>query len=244
LASAAISVVIPAYNESLRITPFLNDLVRHCELVPDKYEVLIVDDGSTDGTAEVVTHLIGNRNWIRLIRQPRNQGKGAAVRTGMLAAKGRYRLFMDADGSFNPADIEPNTRWLDEGYGVVIGSRFVDDGTPPIAETWHHFLMRSTLNFITRSALGFNVKDSQCGFKFFSAAAANELFPRLKTADFSFDLELLHLASRLNLKIKESRVSCIAKKGSKVHILRDTLRLFLSIFKIRRSAHDISGSGR
>lgn len=230
---AEISVVIPAYNESQRIAPFLQNLLDHCDRSPKKYEVLVVDDGSSDATGDVVSRIAAARDYVRLIRHPVNRGKGFAVKTGMLQATGEYRLFMDADGSFSPLDIEPNLRWLKEGYAVVIGSRFVPDGKTPISETWHHFVMRLTLNFLTRSLLGFRIHDSQCGFKIFEGSAAQTLFSRLRAGDFSFDLELLHLASRGGFKIKESRVSCVSKKGSKVRIVQDTLLLFLSILKIR-----------
>lgn len=228
------SVVIPAFNEAGRLPRYLDDVKGYFEGRGVGFEVVVVDDGSTDATVRVVEAAAGLHPSIRLLRNGRNEGKGAAVRHGMLAAQGRYRLFADADGATPIAELKRLEPPLLAGAEVVIGSRVLPDPAVSVAARRHRVAAGRLFNWLVAWAGLPGIADSQCGFKAFTALAAETLFPRLQTDGFGFDVELLLLARAAGYRIVEVPVNWVDQPGSKTSVLRDGPRMFWQILKARR----------
>lgn len=228
------SIVIPAFNEAARLPRYLEDVVGHFDGRGEPYEVLVVDDGSTDGTPEVIEAFARDHPSVRAVRLPENQGKGAAVRAGMRAATGECRLFADADGATPIAEVKRLEPALAAGADIVIGSRvLVDPGVAAITRP-HRVIAGRVFNWLV-ARLGLRgVADSQCGFKAFRGAAADDLFARLTTRGFGFDVELLLLAQARGYRIVEVPVNWADQPGSKVGVLKDGPRMLAQIVKARR----------
>ena len=212
------SVVIPAYNEAQRLPPFLDTVVAYFEGRDEPYEVVVVDDGSRDATSEMVQA----RRYasVRIVRREINGGKGIAVRTGMLSARGAYRLFADADGATPIQEIKRLEALLLAGADVAFGSRALrDPGVSLVARRRRVIAGRIFNWFVGRLGLE-GVADSQCGFKAFTRPAAERLFQALSTRGFGFDVELLLLARDAGYRIVEVPVNWADKSGSKVGVLR------------------------
>src|SRR5204862_965158 len=212
------SVVIPAFNEARRLPPYLDEVVAHLDGRGEPYEVIVVDDGSTDGTPDLV---VARRHpAVRVLRLPRNSGKGMAVRAGMLAARGAYRLFTDADGATPIGEVKRLEPVLLAGADVVIGSRVLVDASVSVTALPHRVAAGRVFNwFVARLGLR-AVADSQCGFKAFTAAAAERLFGGLRTRGFGFDVELLLAAQAAGCRIVEVSGNWADQPGSKVGGLR------------------------
>jgi len=212
------SVVVPAFNEAYRLPPYLDEIVQYFEGRGEPYEVIVVDDGSTDGTPELVE--ARRCATVRALRLPRNMGKGAAVRAGMLAAQGTYRLFADADGATPIAELKRLEPALAAGADVVIGSRVLVDAAVSVTALRHRVVAGRVFSWVV-ARLGLkDVADSQCGFKLFTAAAADRLFGTLSTQGFAFDVELLLLAQATGCRIVEVPINWADQAGSKVAVLR------------------------
>jgi glycosyltransferase involved in cell wall biosynthesis len=226
-----LSVVIPAYNEEARIASTLDAVTRHLQGCPFSREVLVVDDGSTDGTARLVQTFIDSHPGVYLVRVPHG-GKGWAVKHGMLQARGQYRFLCDADLSM---PIEHLSRFLPPqcpASDIVIGSREVP-GARRIGEPWRRHLMGRVFNFLVRTLTVPGIQDTQCGFKCFKGQAARELATLQKLKGFSFDAELLFLARKRGLSIAEIPIDWYYRSNSKVRPLRDSLRMVLDLLSIR-----------
>ena len=203
-----LSIVIPAYNEEQRIGSTLQAVDQFVIGMPYVIEVIVVDDGSLDRTSEMVSVLANTHRYLHLIRFPSNQGKGAAIRAGMLSAKGRYRLFMDAD---NSTSVNQATSLLaaaeNGGAEVVVGSRHV----PGSVIVTNQNLMREILGLIFRMLIRTiaptGVRDTQNGFKLFTAHAAERLFSDLSCSRWTFDVEILRRARQYGLRIVEMPVT-------------------------------------
>lgn len=226
-----LSVIIPAYNESERIIPTIGAIASHLSDIIPSWELLVVDDGSTDDTAEQVEHLpLAN---LRLLRAEKNGGKGSAIRRGMLAAEGSYVLFTDAD---NSTPIEEIARLLavlrQEECQIAVGSRAafgaVEESRSPLRR-----VVSGGLRRIVRRALGVQVQDTQCGFKLYTREAARDLHGRQTLDGFSFDLELLFLAQKAGYRIAEVPVNWIDAPGSKVNTFREIFRFLRDLLRIR-----------
>jgi dolichyl-phosphate beta-glucosyltransferase len=213
------SVVIPAFNEARRLPLYLNEVVAYFEDRHEPYEVLVVDDGGTDGTSDVVTAMAREHPTVRGLRNERNAGKGAAVRRGMLAAAGRYRLFTDADGSTPIAELERLEEALAAGADVAIGSRALTDPGVSVVARPHRVLAGKLFAWTVRRLGLSGIADSQCGFKVFSDVAAEDLFGRLRTRGFGFDVELLLMAQRSGYRVAEIAVNWTHQPGGKVRVL-------------------------
>lgn len=231
--SLAWSVIIPAWNEELRIVPTLGEIATYFRHRRVRFEIILVDDGSTDRTVPVVEAVRDQLPELRVIEHPMNRGKGAAVRTGMLAAKGALRLFLDADGSTPIREVERLEAQLPLGAQVVIGSRAMPDPDVTLMARWHRRLLGRLFNAAVNLIVVPGIRDTQCGFKLFTAAAADALFPTLRMDGFSFDLELLFLARSRGLPIKEVAVDWQHRSGSKVCLLTDGPRMLLDAIRIR-----------
>ncbi|MBI4465782.1 MAG: glycosyltransferase family 2 protein [Acidobacteria bacterium] len=228
-----LSVVIPAYNEAYRITQTLLDVLRYLASRSETWEVVVVDDGSTDDTVEQVQKVCGEASHVRLLRHPTNRGKGSAVRTGMLAARGEFVLFTDADLSAPIAEMDRLLEPLRSGYDVVIGSRalrreWITAHQSPLREFAGRFF-----NLCLRQITRLNFQDTQCGFKALRRETVQAIFSRQKISDFGFDVEVLYLARKLGFRTLEVPVHWAHSEGTKVRLGRDGLAMFLDLLRIR-----------
>ena len=226
------SVVIPAFNESQRLPPFLETVVAYFEGRDEPYEVIVVDDGSTDGTAEMVDDR--RLPAVRVLRLPANQGKGAAVRAGMLAARGAYRVFTDADGATPIEELKRLEPMLVAGADVVIGSRVLVDPGVSVTTRPHRVAAGRIFNWLVARVGLHGIADSQCGFKAFTAPAATRLFEALSTRGFGFDVEILLLARAAGCRIAEMPVNWTDQTGSKVGVLRHGPGMLWQVVQARR----------
>lgn len=239
-----VSVVMPAFNESRRIADSLRAVLDFLARQDYAWEVVVVDDGSSDETARIVEELAGGRPGIRLLRLP-HAGKGSAVRAGMLAARGELLYMCDTDLSTPIEEIE---RFLSACHDcdVAIGSREAT-GSIRIDEPWRRHALGRVFNKLVQLLVLPRVEDSQCGFKLFRAGPARELFSRQTIEGFGFDVELLYLARKLGLDVREVPVTWRYQSGSKVRPLRDALRMLGDVVRIRwnalRGAYSSPGSG-
>jgi dolichyl-phosphate beta-glucosyltransferase len=228
------SVVIPAFNEARRLPRYLDEVLAYFDSRGGAYEVLVVDDGSTDGTADAVGTAGRGHPAVHVLRSSRNEGKGAAVRRGMLAARGRHRLFADADGATPIGELKRLEAPLAAGADVVIGSRVGGRSDVSIAARPHRVAAGRVFNRIVAWAGLSGIGDSQCGFKAFTAAAAQPLFEALRTRGFAFDVELLLRARRAGFRVVEVPVNWADQPGSKSSVLGDGPRMVWEIMRIRR----------
>jgi dolichyl-phosphate beta-glucosyltransferase len=228
------SVVIPAYNEAARLPRYLDEVIAFFDGRGDRYEVVVVDDGSRDGTAAVAAAVAAAHPAVRLLRLPENRGKGAAVRAGMLAARGDFRLFADADGATAIAELKRLEPALARGVDVVIGSRALPDPSVSVRARRRRKLAGRIFNaIVSRLGLG-PIADSQCGFKCFRARAADDLFGALETTGFGFDVELLLRARRRGYTVAEVAVNWVDQPGSKVRVLVDGPDMIRQVLRARR----------
>ena len=227
-----VSIVIPAFNEAARIENTIREVQHFLQRFPFPHELIIVYDGSVDDTPKIIER--SRFPGIRSLRNENNHGKGYAVRQGVLAATGDYVLFSDADLS---APIEELEKLLDvalkEKADVVIGSRAVDRSMIQV----HQSAMRESggilFNWVVRLLLGLRLHDTQCGFKLFKRDRMLNIFKKQTTDGFGFDPELLFLAAKSGLKIREVPVRWSHAEGSKIRFLRDGIGMFLDLVRIR-----------
>jgi dolichyl-phosphate beta-glucosyltransferase len=225
-----LSVVIPCFNESERILPTLAAMAVHVSELGLDWELLISDDGSSDGTADLVEAL-GWQN-LRVLRHA-NTGKGGAVRRGVLEARGEMILFADADNSTPIEELPKLITKLNEGFEVVIGSRAAE-GAEEHDRSLKRQITSGVLRGVVRLSSGIQVKDTQCGFKLFRHDAARTLFGAQRTMKFTFDLEILYLARKFGFGVAEVPVQWFDAPGSKVNAVRDGLRFLRDIRRIVR----------
>lgn len=241
LHSPLLSVVIPAYNEERRLPLYLPQVQAFCRRLGAEAEILVVDDGSKDGTAAYVESLAAGDPAIRLLRQPRNQGKGAAVRRGVAEARGAFILFADADGATPIAEASKLLEEGRKGTDVVVGSRKAADPEARRERSLLRDLLGSVFYRITNLLAVPGILDTQCGFKLFRRAAAQRIFPQLHESGWAFDVEILFLAQKFGMTIAEVPVNWTAVEGSKVKAT-DGLRFFSALFRIRHRAAGLTDS--
>jgi len=227
-----LSIVIPAFNEAKRLPETLRDIKKKMESADFSYEVIVVDDGSSDGTGKMAEELGKAFPNFQLISNKINRGKGAVVRQGMLAAEGGWRLFMDADNSTTIDHFQKMREFFDAGYNVVIGSRDIPGAKMDPPQSFLKRLAGDVGNFLMRLLGLTSFRDTQCGFKCFSGQAAVKIFSLAAIDRWAFDLEILSLAQRLGFKIKEIPVNWVNNFDSRVKIGHYFLTLF-DIWKIR-----------
>lgn len=238
-ASLSLSVVIPAFNEEARLEPTIRDTVAYFRSRGRSVEVIVVDDGSLDRTSEVVNRLATSFSELRLFRLAANRGKGYAVRTGVVNARGPLILFADADGATPIAEIERLEAALASGADVAIGSRAVRGDGVRIAAKIYRRLMGRMFHQLVRLLTVKGIQDTQCGFKLFRADVGHDLFSRMRMNGFSFDVEVLLMAQRQGYRIAEVPVNWVHQPGSRVNLVLDSLRMARDLFIIR--AHAIRG---
>lgn len=228
-----LSVIIPAYNEEKRLPRTLQEIGDYLSRRTYDYEILVVDNGSTDKTPEIVNDLKNKIRGLSLVKGESGLGKGFAVKRGMLEARGRLRLFTDADNSTSIDQFEKMRPYFDDGYDVVIGSRDVRGAVlDPPQPFLRKFILGKGFRLFRKLVIGlWDIQDTQCGFKCFSQEAALDIFPKITIMGFSFDAEALVLAKKLGYKIKEVPVYWKNDLESKVkfgHIIKmaaDLLRI-------------------
>ncbi len=228
-----LSVVVPAYNEETRIHRTLMETLGFLSKGHPDHEILVVDDGSSDGTAGVVAGVEQEHPTVRLLQLDRNRGKGAAVRRGMLEAKADYLLFMDADLSTPIEEVDRLLEYARGGVDVVVGSRALDGSDIRVRQPRFREVMGRTFNFLVRSALLGGFHDTQCGFKVFRRQAAQELFSKQTLEGFAFDVEILLLAKQLGYVTKEVPVIWRHEDNSKVSPLSDSTKMFTDLVRLR-----------
>lgn len=226
------SIVIPAYNEAHRIAATLANVDAYLAAQPYASEVIVIDDGSTDDTQATVNGLgLARAHCVRL---QKNQGKGAAVRRGMLdEAAGAYRVFYDADGSTPIEELEKVWPHFDAGADIVIGSRALPASQVEVHQAWYRESMGRLNNVLLRAMGITRYRDTQCGFKAFTAHACDVVFPRQTIERFSFDAELLYIAAKHKLRIEEIPVRWRNDASSRLNPLTDALRMVWDLTTIQ-----------
>jgi dolichyl-phosphate beta-glucosyltransferase len=233
--SLDLSIVVPAYNEEQRIAPTLRALHAFLATTPLRAEIVVVDDGSKDGTVALVERLAGELPGLRCVRSTPNRGKGSAVRIGMLAARGRVRLMCDADGSMPAAEMPKLLARIDAGAAVAIGSRYAAGAAVTVAQPLYRRLWSRLCNAVVQRTLVPGIRDTQCGFKAFTAATAIDLFSRARIDGWAFDLEILALARRRGHRIDEVAVTWSDDQGSRVSPLKDLWKVIREAVTIRKN---------
>lgn len=228
-----LSVVIPAYNEEKRISKTLKSIDEYLRKQNYLYEILVVSDGSKDNTAKVVNDLTSEIKNLRVIDNKQNRGKGYVVRQGIMEAKGKYRLFTDADNSTSIDQVEKMWPLLEKGVDVVIGSRDLKDSVlDPPQPFLRNFILGEGFKLYRKLVLGlWGVEDTQCGFKCFSDRMVEKVFPKCVIDRFAFDPEILIVANKKGYKIKEIPVywkndlSSTVKASSMIKMAIDMIKI-------------------
>lgn len=234
LVSLHLSIVIPVYNEEKRILTTLFRIMNYLNRQPYPSEVVVVDDGSDDQSGEIVNSFIQSHSENNiLLLTTRHQGKGAAVREGILKAQGDYILFSDADLSTPIEETEKFLPWLEKGYPIVIGSRNLPDSRVEIHQPWSREKIGKFFNWLIRYWLGMDFQDTQCGFKCFSKKVARQLFLEQKISHFGFDVEILYRAHKYGYQVKEVPIQWINSPDSRVRVFRDGFRMLKGLWQIR-----------
>ena len=230
----SLSIVIPAYNEEKRLPQTLRQVLDWFVRGNFSFrEVIVVDDGSRDGTARVVEEFANTNANLRLARNPGNRGKGYAVRHGMLEAKGEWILYTDADLSTPITEIEKLCRAArEQNAAIAIGSRAVDRSLVEVHQPALRELSGRCFNLVMRAVTGLPFRDTQCGFKLYRADAARQVFSRQQQEGFSFDVEDLLIAKKLGVRAVEVPVRWANVEGTKVR-LSQGIKSFLDLVKIR-----------
>jgi dolichyl-phosphate beta-glucosyltransferase len=230
---ALISFIIPAYNESNRIRPTLDEMLRYSRERGWDIEIVVVNDGSRDDTAEIIREYGKVHPQIRLVQNPGNHGKGYSVRNGMLSAHGDICLFTDADLSSPLSEAMHLFDAIRQGADIAIGSRWLRAELQTERQPLYRQLLGRIFNLVLRVVLGLNFADTQCGFKAFRREAAQKIFPLQKIERWGFDPEILFLARKLGFTVKEVPVVWAHSEGTRLHPFRDGLRMFVEVLHIR-----------
>jgi len=231
-----LSIIVPAYNEENRLPPTLARLHAFLSQQPLRYEILVVDDGSKDNTCGVVEDSKSTIANLRLVKQIPNKGKGAAVRLGMLEARGQIRVMCDADCSMPPEQlpslIAPITACKAD---IAIGSRYAEGAKTDVKQPFYRVLWSRLANKVIQRSLVPGIKDTQCGFKAFTAEAARDLFSVARINGWAFDLEILALAKRRGFEIAEVGVEWKDDRGTRINPVRDMINVIREALTIRRN---------
>jgi dolichyl-phosphate beta-glucosyltransferase len=231
--SPSLSIVIPAYNEQNRIAVTLEKIIQYLQECDFSSEVVVVDDGSSDKTKEIIESFYEKPIPLKLIHFSSNHGKGWAIKAGVQASKGRYILFTDADLSTPITEVRKLLDYLEKDYDIAIGSRALQQSILLVRQSWWRQGMGKIFNRLIRLFVLKGIKDTQCGFKCFKKDVAKKLFSLSLLSGFAFDVEILFLASRMNYKIAEVPVTWRNDPESKVNPLIDSCRMILDLVKLK-----------
>jgi glycosyltransferase involved in cell wall biosynthesis len=228
-----LSIIIPAYNESARIEQTLDRVMTCIETQGWDAEVLVVDDGSRDGTAEIVAQWMKVFPRLHLVQNPGNRGKGYSVRNGLLQAAGEVVMFTDADLSAPMEEAERLIAAINAGADVAIGSRWMDRTRQTIHQPLYRQFFGRCFNWITRTIMGLPFKDTQCGFKAFRRPVAQVIFRLQRIERWGFDPEILFIARKLRYSIREVPVTWGHDERSRISYLKDGLKMLEEMAFIR-----------
>ena len=229
-----LSIIIPAHNEEERLPPSLIAVDQFVKQQKYPIEVIVVENGSHDKTLEVAQAFQEKMPYLRVI-QEQQSGKGLAVRSGMLAAKGEYRIFCDADFSMLVAEISKFIPKTGEQYDIAIASRELPESRRVDEPEFRHLIGR-VFNSLVRYSVLPGLQDTQCGFKAFRGDVADRLFRMQTLTGWSFDAEILFIAQRWGYKIIEVPITWYYKPGTRLHIIKDSIKMASDLFTIRRNA--------
>lgn len=229
-----LSVVIPAFNEEQGIKETLSKVESYLIEQDYSYEIIVVDDGSVDNTAELVKNFTAynHSHSLCLLKNEGNKGKGFSVKRGVLEARGEYILFSDADMSTPIEEIEKLMPWFDKGYDIVIGSRALPQSNIMIHQPFYRETMGRIFNVFVQLLTIKGIKDTQCGFKCFRKKVAQEIFNKQTASGFSFDVEVLYIAYKLDYRIKEVPINWYNSPNSKVNALTDSFKMLVDLLRI------------
>lgn len=227
-----LSIIIPAYNEEKRLGETLESVDAYLSGQHYDYEILVVNDGSKDKTAEVVRELEPKIKGLKLVDNRVNHGKGWVVRQGMLEAKGDYRLFMDADNSTTVDQVGGFFKYFSEGYDIVIGSRRIKGANIKVRQNLLRDFLGGVFRFIVHAIVPLGVTDSQAGFKIFSRKAAEAIFPKQTIFRWAFDVEVLSIAKNFGFKVKEAPITWVNDGQSHVK-LSGMVKMLFEVLDVR-----------
>jgi glycosyltransferase involved in cell wall biosynthesis len=227
------SIVIPAYNESARLGASLERVLAYVHSEGWDAEVIVVNDGSRDNTAQIVQEFAAKDPTVKLLDNPGNRGKGYSVRSGMLHAQGRIILFSDADLSAPIEEAPKLLRALEAGADIAIGSRWLRAETQTQRQPLHRQLFGRIFNLLLRMSLGLQFADTQCGFKAFKRAAAQAIFPLQKIERWGFDPEILFLARKMGFRVDEVPVAWGHSGGARINPVVDGAKMFQEMLRVR-----------
>ena len=227
------SIVIPAYNESARLGVSLEKVLAYVHAQGWDAEIIVVNDGSSDNTAEIIRTFARKDPMVKLLENPGNRGKGYSVRNGMLHAEGRFIVFSDADLS-SPIEEAPKLlNALQAGADIAIGSRWLRAETQTQRQPLHRQIFGRIFNLLLRISLGLQFADTQCGFKAFKRTAAQAIFPLQKIERWGFDPEILFLARKLGFKVQEIPVVWGHSGGARINPVVDGAKMFQEMLRVR-----------
>lgn len=233
-----LSIIIPAYNEEKKVADTLVKVKGYLSTKGYPWEIILVDDGSSDRTVEVAREVIKDDGLI-IIKNPSNKGKGYSVKRGILTSKGEVMFFLDADLSTPIEELDKMLPWIDKGYDIVIGSRALSDSIIEVPQPWYRETMGKIFNILVRAFVLKGFRDTQYGFKCFKRGAALRVFNLQRLSGFAFDVETLLIARKFGFKIKEVPVRWINSPDSKVGIISGSVSMLIEVLKLR--FYDIKG---
>ncbi len=231
-----LSVIVPAFNEELRLPGTLEDILRYLSRQSYRSEVIVVDDGSSDGTAAVARSFCTGQIPVRVCahHDSSNHGKGASIKLGMLSARGRFCLFMDADNSTTVDQIADFWQAFDRGYDVVVGSRKARGANVLVHQKWYKELAGRCGNLIIRMLAVPGISDTQAGFKMFTRECVETVFPQLTISRWGMDVEILAAARELGFRICELPITWINSPSSKVGAL-SYMQVLADVWRVNRN---------
>ncbi|MEA3295937.1 MAG: dolichyl-phosphate beta-glucosyltransferase [Patescibacteria group bacterium] len=231
--SIHLSLIIPTYNEEKRIIDTLKKIDKYLSHQSYDYEIIVVNDGSKDNTAEIVKKIIPEIKNLELIDNIKNNGKGFVVRQGIKRAKGEYIIFTDADNSTDIKQIEKIFAEFEKGYKVIIGSRDIKGAVIAVPQPWWRIALGNIFNLIVQIISGlYGIWDTQCGFKGFTKQVAQDIFSKCEINRFAFDVEVLAIAKKMKYKIKEIPIIWINSTESKVGF-KSMVKMLFEVIKVR-----------
>ncbi len=229
-----LSIIIPAFNEQERLPLALSKIHSYCNSRGYTYEVFLVDDGSTDSTIKVATDTpLSKTGKLRILKNQRNRGKGYSVKRGIMASKGDYVLFSDADLSTPIGEVEKLFSALNEGFDIAIGSRSIKGAQIKEHQPFYREYMGKIFNILVGVFALKGIIDTQCGFKLFKGIPAREIAAQMRIDGFAFDVEMLYLARLKGQSIKEMPIVWINSPQSRVKLFDSSVRMFLDIIRVR-----------
>jgi dolichyl-phosphate beta-glucosyltransferase len=232
-----LSVIVPAFNERLVIASSIAAIKLRLRDLDIDHEIIVVCDGSSDGTPQIVESLLGDDPSLRLLSYQQNRGKGYAVRSGVALARGEYVMFTDADLAIPVDIVEDFLRVLNEGYDIAIASRRHPQSTAPMPPPLLRRVMGEAFSWCVRRIVVSDVRDTQCGCKAYRHEVAQRLFAAQQIDHFSFDAEVIFLAERAGYRIKEVPFALShAPSGSSIRPVRDSLKMVRDLLRIRLNA--------